>query len=208
VSDSRLAILVELKKREPLSVAELAAALDLTTVTLRYHLDALVAEGLVAEPVRRPRAGPGRPEMAYSLTTLADERLPRNYGELCGCLFDALADRVSRPQLDLALRDAGRRLALQLALSPTPHFEARLRRALAVLEARGYLPALDQGAPDHRVIFAHCPYLEVSLETASVCRFDEALLETLLEARVEACARIADRQPACVFAVHPRPDSV
>jgi predicted ArsR family transcriptional regulator len=208
VSDSRLAILVELKKRGPLSVAELATALDLTTVTLRYHLDALVAQGLIAEPVRRPRTGPGRPEMAYSLTTRADGRLPRNYRELCGFLFDALGDRVSRPQLDHALRDAGRRLALHLVLSPTPHFEARLRRALAVLEARGYLPALDPGGPDHRVIFAHCPYLEVSLETASICRFDEALLETLLEARVEACARIADRQPACVFAVRPRPDSV
>jgi predicted ArsR family transcriptional regulator len=203
-----MAILVELKRRGPLSVAELAAALDLTTVTLRYHLDALVGQGLVAEPVRRPRAGPGRPEMAYSLTIRADERLPRNYRELCGFLFDALADRVSRPQLDHALRDAGRRLALQLVLSPTPHFEARLRRALAVLEARGYLPALDPGAPDDRVIFAHCPYLEVSLETESICRFDEALLETLLEARVEACARIAERQPACVFAVRPRPDSV
>ncbi len=203
-----MAILAELKRREPLSVAELAAALDLTTVTLRYHLDALVAQGLVAEPVRRPRAGPGRPEMAYSLTTLADERLPRNYTELCGCLFDALADHVPRGQVDQALRDAGRCLGLKLALSSTPHFEARLRRALAVLEARGYLPALEPGAPDHRVIFAHCPYLEVSLGTASICRFDEALLETLLEARVEACARIADRQPACVFTVHPRPDSV
>jgi predicted ArsR family transcriptional regulator len=208
VNDSRLAILAQLKKRGSLSVAELAAALGLTTVTIRYHLNALLAEGMVGEPARRTRPGPGRPEMAYSLTELADERLPRNFIELCGCLFDALAERVPPPQLDQAMRDAGRRLGLRLSPPPAPNFEPRLRHALAALDSRGYLPTLEQDPSGMRLVFTHCPYREVSLQHSSICRFDEALLETLLEAPVEVRARIADQQPACAFTFRVRLSAV
>jgi len=62
--DSRLRIIEILKRRNMASVGELSQALGLTPVTIRHHLDSLLADHIVSEPVPRRRPGPGRPEDA------------------------------------------------------------------------------------------------------------------------------------------------
>src|SRR3990172_12773620 len=88
--DSRLRIIETLKRCHQASVTELSQALGLTPVTIRHHLDSLLADRIISEPVPRRRPGPGRPEMVYGLTARADELTPRNFGELCGCLLGAV----------------------------------------------------------------------------------------------------------------------
>ena len=89
-SDSRQRVIEVLKRRGEASVSELSQALGLTPVTIRHHLDALMEEGVVSPPAARRKAGPGRPEMVFSLTHRADVLTPRNYGELCACLLSTL----------------------------------------------------------------------------------------------------------------------
>src|SRR3972149_7656445 len=112
-NDSRLRIVEILKRRRQASVTELSQALDLTPVTIRHHLDSLLADHIVSEPVPRRRPGPGRPEMVYGLTSRADEHTPRNYGELCGCLLRAVGDSAAGTQA--LLEQAG------MALAATAH---------------------------------------------------------------------------------------
>ncbi len=64
---TRTLILDYLKEHGEATVDDLAAVLDLTSVTVRHHLDILRTEELVAEPVIRHRNTPGRPQYSYAL---------------------------------------------------------------------------------------------------------------------------------------------
>jgi predicted ArsR family transcriptional regulator len=201
LAESRKRILELLKRRGPLSANDLSRSLSLTTVTVRHHLEALIAGGLVGEPSPRSRAGPGRPELTYSITAKAEASLPRNDGELCACLMQALSQRLPPEQLRQVLQDAGRSLGSREGLGPEARPARRLTQAQAFLERRGYFPEWDPGSS--RLTLFHCPYLEIAQASREVCHFDRALLEALLSAPVEILTRIADDDHSCTVAVEP-----
>ncbi|HSR47525.1 MAG TPA: ArsR family transcriptional regulator [Anaerolineales bacterium] len=190
-SDSRQRIVEVLKRRGEASVADLSQALGLTPVTIRHHLDGLLEAQVVSEPSPRKKPGPGRPEMVYSLTHRAEEFTPRNYGELCLCLLEALAD--TPVDAHWVLTTAGDYLpARAVHLSKTP----KMDDSLAFLEARGYFPSLEPGERP-AIILANCPYLEVARAYPHVCEFDRALIGRLVGAPVVAEASIARDDPTC-----------
>lgn len=190
--DSQLRIVEILKRRTIASVTELSQSLGLTPVTVRHHLEALILEGVVAEPAPRRKAGPGRPEMVYVLTELAERLTPRNYGELCACLLGAVGEqRLAAREL---LQAAGARLALERAGAASP---ARLTAVLDLLDQRGYFPTVEQEGGTTTIVLANCPYLEVARAMPEVCQFDLALLEGWLGRPVTAESSIATHAPSC-----------
>ena len=189
-----------LKRRQQASVTELSQALGLTPVTIRHHLDSLAADRVVSEPVPRRKSGPGRPEMVYSLTARADEMTPRNYGELCSCLLQALERPAAPP--GPALVTAGTELGARLRGAGG---ESGFGVVLDFLEARGYFPSLEDDEFGSVVVLANCPYLEVARATPEFCRFDVALLQSALGAKVIPEANIALNDPACRLRITPAP---
>jgi predicted ArsR family transcriptional regulator len=190
--DSRSRIVEILKRRQQASVTELSQALGLTPVTIRHHLDSLYEDDVVSEPVPRRKSGPGRPEMVYALTERADALTPRNYGELCTCLLEALDDASADP--GTALTRAGSYLGERVV---SGRGRSRLDDTLAFLETRGYFPSVERAGDDALVVLANCPYLEAARARPQICRFDVALLERALGAEVEAEASIAAHDAAC-----------
>ena len=190
--DSRLRIVEVLKRRNQASVTELSQALGLTPVTIRHHLESLLTDEVVSEPIPRRKAGPGRPEMVYGLTPRADDLTPRNYGELCACLLQALDHAPAEQQG--ALAQAGADLG---ARAGAGRGRAGLHAVVRFLEARGYYPSVDEVESGTVVVLANCPYLEVARAMPHFCRFDVALLEAALGATVSAETSIAAHDPAC-----------
>jgi predicted ArsR family transcriptional regulator len=182
-------ILECIKKSGQASVAELSKALALTPVTIRHHLESLRSEGLVAEPISRHKPGPGRPEMMYEITSEADSYMPRNYGELCRCLIQA----VETPELTSLLIEMGSSLGTSAgALGDTT--------AIAnYLDKRGYFPSLDQTERMIILKLANCPYLEVAENAPTLCEFDRSLIESLFGKEVVMVGRIVNREPVCTF---------
>ena len=192
--ESRQRILEHLKQTGQASVADLSAALALTPVTIRHHLDALRSDGLVDEPVARHKPGPGRPEMMYSITPAANIFMPRNYGELCRCLI--LAVEATRPQeLDHVLSEMGLELGSSAGTTGEPS------TAKAYLEERGYFPSVEKGDGVIMLQLANCPYLEVAEQASSLCQFDRALIEALFDKEVEMRGRIVEQDPVCTFQI-------
>lgn len=189
MSDSRERIVEVLKRRGEASVTELSHALGLTPVTIRHHLEALLDERVVAEPAARRKPGPGRPEMVYALTARAEALTPRNYGELCACLLDALNGWTV--DSDRLLAGAGEAV-LDRAPRPT-----RRGEALTFLETRGYFPSLEQSEAGQAIILANCPYLEVARSHPQVCQFDITLLGRLFGGPVVAETSIAREDAFC-----------
>jgi predicted ArsR family transcriptional regulator len=190
-TDSRQRIVEVMKRRGEASVTELSQALGLTPVTIRHHLDGLLEAHVVSEPAPRKKPGPGRPEMVYTLTSRAEQLTPRNYGELCVCLLDSLAN--TPVDEDWLLASAGNRLkARAIGSSRTTDIDD----TLAFLEGRGYFPSLERGE-ETTIVLANCPYLEVARAYPHVCEFDLALIGSLVGGPVVAEASIARNDPFC-----------
>jgi predicted ArsR family transcriptional regulator len=187
--ESRQRILEYIKKSGQASVAELSKALALTPVTIRHHLEALRSEDLVAEPISRHKSGPGRPEKMYEITPQADSYMPRNYGELCRCLIQA----VESPELTGLLTKMGNSLGASAGANGDTAVIA------SYLDERGYFPSLDQGEGMIILKLANCPYLEVAENAPALCEFDRSLIESLFGGEVEMVERIVDREPVCTF---------
>lgn len=192
-------ILLFLRRHGEASVAELARGLELTHVTVRHHLQDLIREGVISQPEKRRRGGPGRPEQVYSLTERADPMLPGNMPELAGALLATLEARHGPEWLRKALTASGSRAAAGIRLSSAPSSEAFVSEVLAALDKRGYLAAAGRWSGRRCITFANCPYLTAARLSPAVCAFDQALMETLLQEPVVLFHRIADHDDHCLF---------
>ncbi|WP_233500162.1 helix-turn-helix transcriptional regulator [Gordonia sp. YC-JH1] len=75
----------------PMTVAEVAEATDIPQTTVRFHLRALTADGLIVVDTAE-HDGPGRPRLLYRARPAMDPSGPRNYGILAEVLLRTLAD--------------------------------------------------------------------------------------------------------------------
>lgn len=203
MNESRYKILCYLKRHGQATIAELARVLDLTTVTIRHHLQVLRETGLLEKPHPRPRSGPGRPEMVYRLTEKADKHLPRNYAQLTLALVDVLAQSPEPDSLAELFRLAGHELAQQAGIEPKTQAVQHIEDVCLWLEASGYFPSCETKQNVLRIRFRHCPYLEIAQKHKGVCAFDQGLLDRMFEAPVRISKRIAAGDDECVLRVSP-----
>lgn len=202
---SRQRILEYLKRAGVASVADLSHALDLTPVTIRHHLKALLQDGQVAEPRARRKPGPGRPEMVYCVTAKADEYLPRNYTELAQLMLQHLLARRSRHELHHMMQSMGKGMG-ERARDYSPKAKRMpIERLCAFLELRGYFPAFERGPEGIHLWLKNCPYLETAREIPQLCQVDLVMVQTALDAEVALESWIARGDAVCTLLIRPDP---
>lgn len=199
--DSRQRILEYLKRAGEASVAELSRALQLTPVTIRHHLEALQAERLLKPPQARRKTGPGRPEMVYRLSPVADQSMPRNYAELCARLLDQVQRKAGLRSSARMLGDMGEHQGGQAELHGEPGSGRRRASVQEYLERRGYFPSVGRQAGPVTLTLANCPYLEAARETPELCQYDLELLRALFGQPVRMARRIVQQAPVCTFTI-------
>ena len=187
-----------------LTAAELAAEVDLHVTTVRFHLDQLVAAGLV-EAAFRHGGGAGRPRKVYSLAPGSlddvDARAEADHLRLLsGLLASTLTEGVSGHSMTPA--EAGRRWALEhvpadLASPPadTPgRGLGQLAQMIDVLQEWGYTPELrtSDGGRVAEVTLAHCPFLDLArANPAVVCGIHRGLIAGSLAQLGEPATRVS-----------------
>jgi predicted ArsR family transcriptional regulator len=191
------------RQSEPVSRDDAAAALGLPRATAAFHLDRLVADGLlVAGFARRSgRTGPGagRPAKLYRQAECTVEvSLPERRYDLAGeLLADAVAEAESSGEppvevLDRRARKRGRQLGAQAVPSGL----------LGVLEAQGYHPRVDGDA----VTLTNCPFHALARRQPElVCGMNLRLVEGVLEGVGERgmTARLCPAEGACCIRLEP-----
>ena len=195
-----------LKRGDAISKDEAAAALGVARSVAAFHLDRLVADGLLTTEFRRltGRQGPGagRPAKLYRR---ADAELSvslpaRQYDLAAGLLAAAVNDatRTGTPVGEALTRVAteyGRELGerARQAAGMRPSRRALIDAALAVLEEQGYEPRLH----GDEVVLANCPFHALVDEQRDlVCGMNHDLLagmanavgDDVLAARLEPSA--------------------
>ncbi|MGH3797593.1 MAG: helix-turn-helix transcriptional regulator [Pseudonocardiaceae bacterium] len=174
------------RRPEPVSRDEAAAALDLPRTTAAFHLDRLVDEELLDVVYQRltGRTGPGagRPSKLYRRS---DQQvavsLPRRRYDLAGRLLSNALDQAERsgdsPRavLDQRAYEMGRALG-ETACGAAGDQDTR-DTALQVLEAHGFEPRVEGEA----VTLANCPFHVLAQEQSElVCGMNLRLLDGLL----------------------------
>lgn len=206
LSGSRKEILHLLKLHQPLSVAQLAAALGISPMGTRQHLAILEREGLVQAAPRR--LGPGRPGHVYTLTPRGDELFPRRYLDLALQLLSLVEAHGGPEELEGLLRlqaeQAVTELAPQMAGRALPEKVAVLA---AFLERHGFMPGPadtqeTSGAEKPLSLHLHnCPIRPVAQRYPMLCRLEAEALSRLLGARVRRTSCIAGGAFHCRYEI-------
>lgn len=192
---------VQLLRRRPRTVSELADALDLTGNAIRAHLSKLERDNL-ARPVGK-RAGIRRPETVYGLTSEAEQLFPKAYDQVLSRLLDVLSQRLSPETTREMLRDVARQIADDFQLQ-NGSVRNRVENAQEVLEELGGLSELEE-REDRFVIRGHsCPFGALVGHHPEICHLAERLLAELLDLPVhQRCQPDSEDGPQCMFEVTP-----
>ncbi len=205
---TRERILNILKERGQATVQELSRTLELTTVTIRHHLDTLRRENLVAAPTVRRRKAPGRPQHVYTLTEDASDFFPKRYEPLIDLVLDEIRTRLSREEVKSMMASIGRRIACDVTVPAEAGFEERVSIAVAFLDERGYMPGWEMDGSDYLLHVANCPYESVAQRYSEVCGIDRALLIELLGPALGDLRRRFDPPHHCTYLLKPAQDYV
>lgn len=167
---SRARVLAVLRAgRTPLGVSEIAARVGLHANTARFHLDALVEQGL-AERATEDRDVPGRPRTLYTATVNAARTGRRSYRLLAEILTSYLAAHLERPA-DAAL-EAGEAWGRFLIERPAPFRKrdaaAATRQLMATLDDIGFAPEAVTAGREREIWLHHCPFREAAEEYGDV----------------------------------------
>jgi predicted ArsR family transcriptional regulator len=196
-------------QQEPVSREQAAAAVGLPPHSAKFHLDRLVAEGLLDTEFRRlsGRSGPGagRPAKLYRRSSRqVSVSLPERHYDVAG---DVLATAISTSMrhhlpIDEALRGAAREHGRSLAASagsvaePPADPQEQADTVLAALTAAGYEPR-PEGTD---IVLVNCPFHRLAQDhTELVCEMNLVLLTSALDAM--GChmleARLEPEPPLC-----------
>lgn len=180
-----------LTARGSMTAGELSAVVEVHVTTARFHLDQLVASGLLEAHFEKQR-GAGRPRKVYSVAagTISPERRD---GDSLAVLAELLTDAFVAGEQGEALSpmELGRRWArdhvdeTEQPSADTPgRWLAKVGQMVDVLGEWGYTPevATINGGRTARITLAHCPFIDLARKnTAVVCGIHRGLIAGAME---------------------------
>ena len=208
---SRAGVLKVLRDRGDLvRVEELAEAVNLSLSAVRFHLDRLIADGLV-RTTKEPRLTPGRPRVMYQAVPEEAVDDAAAYRRLASLLAAELASHggtaaaeaagrtwaagVVHPAAHLAAGAAkGTAVHAGSAGGPSGHAPDSLSDVLLVLEDGGFAPRVRD---DGWTIELHrCPFAELmSTQSEMICAVHQGLVRSIPEFGGDADGAVLDPSP-------------
>ncbi|EGD53891.1 helix-turn-helix transcriptional regulator [Gordonia neofelifaecis] len=176
----RDAVLTALHEADaPVTVADLAMTTGIAPTTVRFHLRALVDDGLVVTETAR-HDGPGRPRLLYQSRPAMDPSGPRNYELLAGVAIQALTELPRAVEHATA---AGRSWGARRAHGSADPVDD----LMSVLDDFGFAPEpVDDGIRLNR-----CPFLELAKDHPGVtCSIHRGIMQGVLDAHGLDASRV------------------
>jgi len=208
-STLRRAILVNLRRRGPMSPDGLAVHLGASRTGVLQQLHALEQAGLVAHSIERH--GVGRPRHLYDVTSDAQDLFPADYDGFASALLDAIASVGGQDLVDEVFaarrRQMGTRLRERLAarVAPDAPLAERVRELAVIQDGAGYLAETIVAADGSIRLREHnCAIYHLARETETCCETELALFGDVLGATVVRETHIASGDRSCTYRVEPQ----
>jgi len=201
-------ILHTLKASTQSNIESLAEAADVSPVTVRHHLNALQAEGLIeVESVRRKV---GRPYYVYNLSEKGNELFPQKYFSLTNRLLEELKDRLPADTVnEIFISLVSRILEERAGEFEGLAFEERLNYVVNLLATEGFLARWEKMTDGrYQIIEYSCPYISIGQQHTEVCTLDKQLMVTVLKTAVEQHSCMLHGDDCCQFTLPLRPADI
>ena len=193
-------VLVELKRAQPLTAAELAASFGVTANAIRRHLKELEIEQLI-EHVREQR-GQGAPTHAYRLTDRGEALFPRRYDKELTAVLEFLERESGRDAVGRFFQERFQAKADEiLARFGDAPFGERVAAVVDFLRQEGFMPNLSMGGEGMRLAEHNCAMHVVARRYPEVCDTELTFLTTVLGPGVQRDRHIVDGCNACEYAI-------
>jgi predicted ArsR family transcriptional regulator len=197
VWDSTRGRIVNLLRRRPQTVEELAAELGVTDNAVRAQLGALERDGLVRAAGSRKPPAAGKPAVLYDVPLEADALFSRAYAPMFTSLVTTLAEQMDGPELTELLVEAGKRLAAAYPVVAADRAH-RLAAAAEVMQQLGAQVELIEGPDSITLRGSSCPLAVAVEKRHEVCIAMQAFLEAMLDQPLVQCCEYEER-PRCCF---------
>jgi predicted ArsR family transcriptional regulator len=185
----------------PQSAAALAERLGLSPAAIRRHLDALVADGLLAECEARPatQRGRGRPARVYSITDSGRTEFPHAYDDLATTALRYLRATGGEQAVIAFAEHRADALAklLETDVDPDASPVTRTESLAESLTEHGYAATTESAASGVQVCQHHCPVAHVAAEFPQLCEAETRAFERVLGTYVQRLATIAHGDGVC-----------
>lgn len=198
-------ILRHIKSHGQAGINELSETLGLSTVSVRHHLSALQAEGLIRSvEVRR---GVGRPHLVFSLTDKAQERFQTKYLQFSERLLDELKATLPPAAIEaMFTRMAEGMVAEYGQQARGKSLDEKMDLLVEMLGAEGFMAKWDRVGGTITLTEYNCPYVRIGLRHPEICIIDQTVIRQVLSAEVEKTTCVLNGAERCVFVIKPQAD--
>lgn len=198
VLSSDKAILDLLRKRDALTVSELADSMGVTATAVRQRLTRLLAQGLIRREATKE--GRGRPSHHYRLTEKGQRETGSNFADLAMALWHEVR-AIKDPEIRRGLLQ---RISSRLVESYRGRMgQGRDQRMDAVVELfndRQVPFEVDRSNPQLPVLTAlACPYPTLAEQDRSICSLERMMFSELVGENLRLSSCRLDGERCCSF---------
>jgi predicted ArsR family transcriptional regulator len=186
--------IIELLRRAPMTVDELAAALGLTRTAVRAQLAGLERDDIVEQ--RGSRRGASKPARIYGVTSQAELLFSRAYVPILTQLLHVLARDLSSVEFDSIMREVGREFMGGRPVARGSLWD-RVNAASALLNELGGLTEVAEEDGLYVIRSHGCPLAAATANHPEVCNALESLLSEFVGTRLTKCCDRYDRIRCC-----------
>jgi predicted ArsR family transcriptional regulator len=191
-------ILDLLRRRQSLSVAELAELLQVTATAVRQRLVRLMAQGYIERQTSRERRG--RPSHRYLLTNAGKRKTGANFADLAVALWEEIR-LIDDMQVRRGLLT---RIARRLAESYADQIQGatideKMASLAEIFEQRQIPFDVDRTNELPVLTALACPYPTIAENDRSVCAMERMMFEEMLGEKVKLAQCRLDGSTCCTF---------
>jgi predicted ArsR family transcriptional regulator len=201
-------LLLLLRKRPGITVAELARELELTGMGVRRHLDSLAADGLV-ETVASARRGLGRPASGWRLSASGLELFPRCYDTFALDALEDIGEHMGPEAVDAVFSRRGDKLVADYRekLAGCCGLEERVAGLTRIRDEAGYLAEYESNGDCELLLTENnCAVHKVAERYPAVCAMELDLLRRVMgpDAEVTRVAHTMAGDAVCSYRIRRR----
>lgn len=186
--------ILELLRRTPMTVDELAVALGVTRPGVRAQLATLERDNLVEQ--RGSRRGTSKPSRLYGVTSQAELLFSQAYVPILTRLLHVLAHRLSPAEFEFTMREVGREL-MQDRRVARGALQDRVSGASALLNELGGLTEVEAENGYYLIRSHGCPLAAATANHPEVCNVLENMLSEFVGSQVTKCCDRYERVGCC-----------
>jgi predicted ArsR family transcriptional regulator len=200
-------ILLQLKRRGPQRLNDLATVLGVTAEAIRQQVQRLTEDGLVDHETET--GARGRPARLWRLTPSGHARFPDTHAEVTVQLIEAMRDTLGEAALDrvIAHREAAMRRQYEAALDGLSLGE-RVAKLATLRTAEGYLAEWRATESGWLLLENHCPICAAATACQGFCRSELDIFRTVIgpDATVERTEHQLAGARRCAYVITPAGD--